>query len=301
MDAIAPTEEAIANEQADVALDEDQFFDNPEDAIDALEDDMPEPEQPTDEESEEDSAPEEDESVLVDLDGEKLSLKELKAGYYRQKDYTQKTTEVAQERKAVAETKAQLAERMAVIETATQNLGAFLQKIIPPEPPQQLAFSDPGKHYALQMQRQAAMAELSELFDAAKPVQGVKMQVSEAEAKEYREREQAALVKAMPALADPVKKAAFDNSVKAAAKAFGFTDEEISATADNRVLRLVHYARIGQKAEENRKQAKARIETPRQGKSQPVRTAPVNVENKKAMHALAKTGSFKEAMKVDFE
>jgi hypothetical protein len=109
MDAIAPTEEAIANEQADVALDEDQFFDNPEDAVDALEDDTPEPEQPTDEESEEDSAPEEDESVLVDLDGEKLSLKELKAGYYRQKDYTQKTTEVAQERKAVAETKAQLA------------------------------------------------------------------------------------------------------------------------------------------------------------------------------------------------
>jgi hypothetical protein len=291
---------AFDDEQAVEGEAEDQSLDTLESALDALEDDSEPDGEPQGEEPDAEPA-EEDDSVMVTLDGdEKVTLKDLKAGYFRQRDYTQKTTEVAQERKAVEATKAALAERTSVLETALQNLGGYLQGLIPPEPPLQLAQTDPGRYQYQRALRENAIAELGQLVSIKGQVDTHNQAVSEAELREYRDREQAALVKAMPALADPVKRVAFDQSVKTAAKAFGFTDDEISATADHRILRLVHFARLGQKAEENRNNAKKRIETPRMGKATPA-VAPVNVANKKAMHALTKSGNWKDALRIDFE
>ena len=291
---------AMDDEQAVEGEAEDQSLDTLEAALDALEDDGEPDGEPQDEEP--DAEPtDDDDSVLVTLDGdEKVTLKDLKAGYFRQKDYTQKTTEVAAERKANEATKAALAERASVLETALQNLGGYLQGLIPPEPPLSLAQTDPGRYQYQRALRESAIAELGHLVSIKGQVDAHNQTVSEAELREYRDREQAALVKAMPALADPVKRVAFDQSVKSTAKAFGFTDEEINATADHRILRLVHFARLGQKAEENRNNAKKRVETPRMGKATPA-VAPVNVANKKAMHALTKSGNWKDALRIDFE
>jgi hypothetical protein len=148
--------------------------------------------------------------------------------------------------------------------------------------------------------RENAIAELGQLVSIKGQVDTHNQAVSEAELREYRDREQAALVKAMPALADPVKRVAFDQSVKVAAKAFGFTDDEISATADHRILRLVHFARLGQKAEENRNNAKKRIETPRMGKATPA-IAPVNAAQEKAKRRHAQIGTIKSALAIDFD
>jgi hypothetical protein len=163
-----------------------------------------------------------------------------------------------------------------------------------------LAQTDPGRYQYHRALRESAIAELGQLVSIRGQVDAHNQTVSEAEFREYRDREQAALVKAMPALADPVKRVAFDQSIRATAKAFGFTDEEIDSTLDHRMLRVVHFARLGRKAEENRNNAKKRIETPRMGKATPA-TAPVNVANKKAMHALTKSGNWKDALRVDFE
>ena len=291
---------AIDDEQAVEGGDEDQSLDTLEDALDALEDDGDPDGEPQDDDPEAEPT-DDDDSVLVTLDGnEKVSLKDLKAGYFRQKDYTQKTTEVAQERKVNEATKAALAERTSVLETALQNLGGYLQGLIPAEPSLHLARTDPGQYQYQQALRQSAIAELGQLVSIKGQVDTHKQHVSESEMRDYRDREQAALVKSMPALADPVKRVAFDQAVKSAAKAFGFSDEEVNATADHRVLQLVHYAQMGKRAEENRNNAKKRIETPKLGKA-PASVAPVNVANRKAMHALTKSGSLKAALAVDFE
>jgi hypothetical protein len=291
---------AFDDEQAVEGEAEDQSLDTLESALDALEDDGEPDGEPQGEDPDAEPA-EEDDSVMVTLDGdEKVTLKELKAGYFRQRDYTHKTTEVAQERKAAEATKAAYAERNAVLETALQNLGGYLQGLIPPEPPLQLAQTDPGRYQYQRALRESAIAELGQLVSIKGQVDTHNQAVSESELREYRDREQAALVKAMPALADPVKRVAFDQSVKTAAKAFGFTDDEISATADHRILRLVHFARLGQKAEENRNNAKKRIETPRMGKATPA-IAPVNAASDKAMRVLTKSGNWKDALRIDFE
>lgn len=300
MDATDEVGEAdgIVEEQAEIANDEDQRIDSLEAAVDAFDDDPDTEEQPVTDEVDEDS--EGDDGVEVTLDsGDKVTLKELKESYFRTKDYTHKTMEVANERKALESTKTELVERTKVIDTVAQNLQDYLQSLIPPPPALDLARTNPGEYQYQLALRQNAINELQQLGQMKGAVDDSQRAMSEAELRDYQARESAALVKAMPALADPAKRASFDSLIKATAKDFGFSDEEVSQTHDNRILRLVHFARLGMKAEENRKNASRRIETPKVGKAK--LAAPVNVENRKAMHALAKTGSLKDALRVDFD
>lgn len=289
--------EGIIEEQADIGGAEDQDFDSLEAAEDALEDDAASEEEPVADEADAESGEENVEVTLAS--GEKVTLKELKEGYFRAKDYTHKTTEVAQEKKQVEATRAQLVERTTVMETALQNLSGYLQSLIPPEPNISLARSNPGEYQYQLAVRQNAIAELGHLVSMKGAIEETKTAVSEADLREYREREQAALIGVMPALADPVKRAVFDGRVRTLAKDFGFSDEEIGETHDHRILRLVHYAGIGMKAEENRRNAGRRVETPKLAKAKST-PPPVNVESRKAMHALTKSGSIKDIRGIDF-
>lgn len=289
-------EEGMAVDQADDFDGGDQF-DNPASDDEAIEGDATTDEEPVADEAGEES---EGDDVEVTLDsGDRVSLKELKDGYFRAKDYTFKTTEVAQEREALKTSRAELTERTHVVETVLQNLSGYLESLIPPEPDLVLARTNPGEYQYQIAIRQNAIAELGRLVSMKGAVDDAKASFSEADYRDYKAKEAAALVKQMPALADPVKRTAFDNRVKAAAKEFGFSDDEIGQTHDHRILRLVHYAAIGRKAEENRRAASQRVETPKQAKAKSA-PAPVNVGNRKAMHQLAKTGSLKDAVKVDF-
>ncbi len=286
----------IVDDQADDFGGEDQF-DTLASDDEAIGDDVTTDEEPGANEAGEESA---DEDVEVTLDGgDKVSLKELKDGYFRAKDYTFKTTEIAQEREAVKSSRAELTERTQVVETVLQNLSGYLESLIPAEPALSLARSNPGEYQYQIAVRQNAIAELGRLISMKGAVDEAKASFSQADLRDFQARETAALIKTMPALADPAKKTAFDGRVKAAAKEFGFSDDEIGQTHDHRILRLVHYAAIGRKAEENRLAASRRVETPKQAKAKSA-AAPVNVNNRKAMHQLSKTGSIKDAMQVDF-
>lgn len=295
-------QEAIVEEQGEDGGQEDRRLDTLESALDALEDDGTADEEPTDDaESDEDEESDSDDGVEVLLaTGEKVALNELKAGYLRSKDYTHKTTEVAAERKAIESTKSQLAQQLTVIQTASQNLSGYLQSLIPPEPPLELARQNPGEYQYQLAVRQNAINELGQLVNISGAVEQQQDALSAEELREYKGRENAALVQAMPALTDPAKRAEFDRNVKQSALSFGFTEDEINSTSDHRILQLVHFAQIGKRAVENRKQAAIRAETPKLAKATTAKT-PVNVGNRKAMHALSKSGSLKDALNVDFD
>ena len=143
------------------------------------------------------------------------------------------------------------------------------------------------------------MGELQKLFDIQKDVDGHKTETSGKDAEAYRTEQAASLVKAMPHLSDPVKRAAFDREVAATAQEFGFSADEIAATADSRILQMVHYARIGKRSEQNRNNAKRRVQTPMKGKARPSATTPK--ANPKAMQRLSKSGSIHDAMEIDFD
>lgn len=310
--------EPVVAEQVDAPIEEDQYFDSLDDAADALADDMlddeqpvedgeePEPEAEEEPEGEEAEEPESDPSdAFVEMpDGTELSLSEiadLQANGLRAQDYTHKTTEVAREREAVDAAKQTYSDRIQYAETTLQKLSGFVESLIPPEPSIELAQTNPGAYTQQLAVRNGALSELQKVFAIKDDMQAHKGKVSEADMSAYSTREGASLVKAMPHLADPVKKAAFDKSVAETAAEFGFTPEEIASTKDHKILQLVHYARLGKQASKNRANAKRRVQTPTKGKAKVTKAPVQNAKNMAALKRLSKSGSINDAMDIDFD
>ena len=90
-------EEVAETEATDEVIDEEQELEQEEELSEEVED-------PTDENSEEgEKEPELVTEGMIEVDGEKLSVEEIKLGYLRQGDYTKKTQLVAEQRKAAEE------------------------------------------------------------------------------------------------------------------------------------------------------------------------------------------------------
>lgn len=296
----------------DVADDfEDQEFDNFDDAAGTLEDDDSlEDGQPEDdlEETEDGNDPDDEvepdaeDDVLVKLDsGDEVPLSELKSGYLKDKDYRHKTTELAEERKQLAETQQSFAQRSNFVETTLTNLTTYLENLVPPEPPISLAQSDPGAYQYQKALRENAISELAQLVQMQDGLGQAHQGFSQEDVVRLKGEEDAKLLKAMPHLSDPAKRAVFDTAIKETAIEFGFTEDEVAGAVDHRILQLVHYARLGKRAVTNRNNAKRRVETPKKGKARPAKVTAKSSGNRKAKERLSKSGSLEDAMGIDFD
>jgi len=303
-----------AEMDSDLELDDNLDFDDGEepveDNLEAVEEEAvegenvetdEEPEAEVDEEPEAEESEEPDDSVMVTLDGgEEVPLSELRASYFRNADYTQKTTEIAREREAAEKVKSLYSERIQVAQNTLRNLEGFLTSLIPPEPDFALAQSDPAAFTAQQAMRQRAIAELQGVVGMKGEIESHREQVRDEDMAAYKSEQDAALVKAMPHLKDEAKLAAFNANINKGALEFGFTEDEIAQTADARIRSALHYAIIGKRAEANRRNAARRVETPRKGKAKAAKQV-ANQNNQKAMQRLSKSGSIDDAMEIDFD
>ncbi|WP_420013328.1 hypothetical protein [Tateyamaria sp.] len=296
----------------DVADDfEDQEFDNFDDAADTLEDDDSlEDGQPEDDledtengdDQDDDAEPDAEDNVLVKLDsGDEVPLSELKSGYLKDKDYRHKTTELADERKQLVEVQQSFTERSKFVETTLTNLTTYLENLVPPEPPISLAQSDPGSYQYQKALRENAISELAQLVQMQDGLGQAQQGFSQEDITRLKGDEDAKLLKAMPHLSDPTKRAAFDTAIKETAIEFGFTEDEVAGAADHRILQLVHYARLGKRAVTNRNNAKRRVEAPKKGRARPAQVSSKSSGNRKAKERLSKSGSIDDAMGIDFD
>ena len=184
---------------------------------------------------------------------------------------------------------------------AYEDLVRFVEGLIPDEPDPALAESDPGAYRHRMALRDGAIADLQAILAGRERADAPVRDREEEDLARLRADEEARLVAAMPALGDPGRRAAFDAANMQTALDFGFSADEIGQTVDHRVLRLVHYARIGRIAERNRRNARRRAaETPRQDGPSPASAGPF-ARNRAAMKRLSETGSFEDALAVDFE
>jgi hypothetical protein len=312
--------DAIADDNTDAEFGEDQFFGSLDEAVAMLKDDSDVEEEPEEEASDDDTEepedeeasededgddddseePESEDDVTVTLDGgEQIPLSELKNGYFRQKDYTAKTTELANDRKAAEALREEYVTRQKSVETTLQNLSNYLQGLVPPEPSLSLAQSNPSQYQYERALRENAIAELGQVIQMQEEAVSEGQGFSAEEINRMKAAEQEKLVKAMPHLADPGRRVAFDAAVKETAQKFGFTEDEIAQTADSRILQLVHFAGIGKRAVENRANAKRRVETPKKGRTKASKAPPAR--NRQAMQRLSKSGSIDDALAVDFD
>lgn len=236
--------------------------------------------------------PEPKDDVTVTVNGQPLSLSELKAGYQRQQDYSRKTQEVAESRKGL--------EAMTARVTNTVNtIADFLVRQIPAAPDPSLAMTDPAKFVQQKAVHEAAVQQVNALLSNAGEVKQVADSLTAQQRQTLIAEENAKLAEAFPQTATAEGRKKFFDTAAAAAKELGYSDEEISAVTDHRMFRLAHYAQLGLRAEQAKAKAAKKVENKppvAPQKRQQGANAALNARNKEAMNRLKRTGSLDDAV-----
>lgn len=225
-----------------------------EDAAPDAETETPEPEaeQATpEEEQDEDAEPapvaatiSDDAEITVKVDGEELKVpvKELKAGYSRQKDYTIKTQELAKQREATkAELTAAQAERESLQAALTQ-LKANLDQQAPTRPDPAMYQTDPTE-FAYQSEMYRRHQEQQAQIAAAQQELSARTAADQRKALEaYVAEEQAKLIEKLPDWKDAKKAQAEQAVIASYAKEMGYTDADLANVTDHRAVAVLRDA-----------------------------------------------------------
>ena len=299
---------------------------DPEEGTQAVEDDAEKPENTDEEQSDEDEldiegddedtdteqdddtqAPKDDfatEDAKIKLDdGSVVTVAELKKGHLRVADYTRKTTEVAQERKAVEEHKSRVSSLEAALIQQREFVISLASQFIPQPPDRSLMDHDPLGYMQAKANYDDHMATLSQL-EQQRVEAAQRQQHETAEQQKVRlEAERAALFEAMPDLKDPKRMEQFKTDVEGVFLThYGFTKDELEGV-DHRMLKVIRDNIKYQKLLAKRSETKAKVESkPPVMASGKRRSAEgqQQTERQRAMERLNRTGSFKDALKLNF-
>lgn len=175
-------------------------------------------------------------TVTIDGKPEQVSVKELSQGYLRQRDYTQKTQALAEEKRAFEPHRAQVNQERQQYAQLLPLVVQFLQSQHPPEPPLQLLDQDPIEyqrqraHFDNHQRRlQASLAEQQRMAALNAQSQSEAMQKIVADGREK-------LFEAVPDWKDAKKWEADRVAIAKYAVANGYSEEEVSQATDPRAI-----------------------------------------------------------------
>lgn len=252
----------------------------------------------TDDGTEEPAEPEEAEPeapAQISLpDGTQVTLDEAVKGYLRQSDYSRKTQEVAGLRKS-------LEADLQIVSGITEAFIDHLTKMVPPSPDPAMALRDPTGYVRAKATYDAAMAQVQQLIEIGKKPKEIGEKLSVADKQSLVAQENALLAERFPVVATPQGRQKFFESAATAAQELGFSMDELSGVTDHRMFALAHWANEGLKAAKARETAKAKVaNVPPSTPRKPGQPAQAN-RNTDAMRKLARSGSIRDAMRVDWE
>ncbi len=155
-------------------------------------------------------------------------------------DYTRKTQEAAEVRKASTE-RAQAADNLLQqVQRAQQAVVALAERMIGNPPPLELARADPAAYLEAKEGYEARVRDLQALTSqTGELTRSQQQQRQEAQQQALLEEAQRT-VKMLPHLADPAKRTAFLESAVKSASQSGFTPEDVAGVTDHRMLHLLH-------------------------------------------------------------
>jgi len=279
------------NEEPTTYWDPDDDQDTPEEDLEPATDEGTEESAPT-EEAEESAA--EPATQIVLPDGTQVSIEEVTKGYLRQADYTRKVTEVASQRKA-------LEADLQLVEGITNTFIDHLTKMVPAPPDPAMALRNPSGYVAAKAQYEAAMAQVQQLIEIGKQPKQIGEKLSQVDMQAQIAAENAALAEKIPTVATPEGRRKFMESAAEAAQSAGFSMDDLQGVTDHRLFVLAHWANEGLKAAKARETAKAKVaNVPPTAPRKPGQPAQAN-RNAEAMRKLARSGSIRDALKVDWE
>jgi hypothetical protein len=316
LDESTPDKGAPSETAEDEAPEEDNSSTEAEADTDADEAEAEPEEGDAEDESDEEEAPpakakkQPGDDVTVKLDdGTQVTLRELKRGFLRQSDYTRKTQEASEIRKAAE------AQREALSTVADQQKEAFevaaalIRDQIPEAPDPALINTNPQLYLQLKEQRERAQLKLHELAVAYRQSQeGAKQQTeaqkkaeAAAERKELEDLKRAefeALVKAMPKLGTPEGRKAFlTEAAEIGGKVYGITPEQIGNIISHVEVRILHDAIQWRKLQSQKMEAvsKAKQAPPLRPASRAAPGQRVKAKQAEARSVLRNAGSTEDA------
>lgn len=250
---------------------------------------------------------------FIELDGEKITLEELKKDRLRQKDYTQKTQKLSQERKAFEDERMRVKQEGDVAKQTRdlyeQRLGE-LQKALSDMPEtnavdlDKLYNEDPAEY----VRQKAKIDKVNEAKAKVAEEQKQLIEIKKAEQdkiyQEYIVQERQKLGKALPIYADPEKGESYRQELIKFAQERGFSNEEISLLVDHRSVLLLADAFQYNKLKQSNLKRKQVNKIPKvlsTSKNSKMETPQSNKRFRSQMDKLKKTGSANDAKNVLLE
>jgi hypothetical protein len=283
----------LTEDNSEVAVSADEELDVQDDE---LSDETTEEQSEEGEETEEEEQPAEVYTVKVDGKEVEVTLDELQKGYSRTQDYTRKTQQIAETRKAVeAEAGAIRAER----EQYAQLLGALKQQLESTEAPvdmDRLYNEDP-----IEWVRQSEVMRQKQ--DKLAAIQSEQQRLSQLTAQQRAQEMQAhlatqqeALIQAVPEWKDSKKAQAEKALLVEFGKKIGFSDDELKNVYDHRAVIALRKAALYDQMMSKRGQIKPVVNNgPRPAKPSAAGRVSTTTESTRAKQRLAKSGRVNDA------
>lgn len=251
----------------------------------------------SDESDEVESAADEgsDDSEEIEFEGKAYKVpKELKGALLRQSDYTQKTQEVAEQRRAVEERAQalQMQERL-MSQTLEQRVELHsLQKQIAQFEQidwQSLADTDPVQATKLNIQYQQLQRQAGMKYQELQQAQAQNDQLTAQQRQQMLVQAQSDLKARIPEFNDPKTAEAVSQKIKTTAREYGISPQELDAIIDPRYVHVLHDAMKWRSLQAEKPKAMQKVaEAPRAIK--PQSKQPQRPDNTR-LDRLKKTGS----------
>lgn len=277
-------EQEVVEEATDEVIDESQEVEEESEESDEVED-------PTEEsEDESEDEPEYVTEGNIEIDGESVSVEEIKLGYMRQSDYTKKTQAVAEQRKAAEDQTATYESSLSALLTAA---GADLSRFDNVNW-EQSAVDNPDQY----RQAKAMYEQTKQTHDF------IRAQANEHHQRSEKQQQAAAKESAKESLT--VLKSTIPNwnndlyySIGEYANSLGVTSEEFNETHDHRMITALYKAmKFDQAKSVTQKKVKANPTKTLSGKKAEPKDLGKKDNYRKSRERLKKSGSMQDAVQA---
>lgn len=209
----------------------------------------PEPEAAEAPQEAEAQAPEAEPTVTVKIDGKdvEVPLSELKNGYQRQADYTRKTMEVSEQRKAAEAERSQALQERQAYAANLQRMQAQLEGALQQQQQtnwEELLQSDPVEYLKQQHQAQARQAQLNQVYAEQQRVAALQ-QAEQAQVRQsYLAQQQEELLAKLPEWKDAQKAQAEKTALRDYLLESGYDRQTVETITDAKAVLLARKAML---------------------------------------------------------
>lgn len=225
---------------------EDSFDEQPDENVE-----LP----PVEEADEADEAPETDETPeeqYFDIDGNQVSLSEIRSSYMRQSDYTKKTQEIAEQRKFYQENQRDInslrSEAMQGLEALKHQISIEFRQMEVPDF-DWLADNDPGEYVRQKAQWEKRENAVRQLYEAENALKQKAAAYEEEQHKLTIQETSNRFFEKYPDLKDKNKADEVFSDITGMLLETGFNEQEIKSIADFRIVDLLYRVVQAEKAQ----------------------------------------------------